>query len=111
MQTFTQISGIAHCNPYWRRLMSGPLGLHGDDIRVRLSLLITEDLVIADTRSKVLPTVPVTHPRGKSILIYFFLFVNTLPYWSLESEKRVFSVSISYKDGVDFVYKNDAMSY
>src|SRR5215510_14677707 len=74
-------------------------------------VLVTEHLVVVVTRLRLPPTVHVAHPRGKSILIYFILFVNTRLCWPLGRRKTMFCVSISSKNGVDFVNKIDAMSY
>jgi hypothetical protein len=58
-------------------------------------VLVTEHLVDTDTRLKVSPTVQVTHPLGKGILIYFTPFVNRRVFCLLESQKTQFHVNIS----------------
>jgi hypothetical protein len=58
-------------------------------------VLVTEHLVDTDTRLKVSPTVQVTHPLGKGILIYFTPFVNRQVFCLLESQKTQFHVNIS----------------
>jgi hypothetical protein len=58
-------------------------------------VLVTEHLVDTDTNLKVSPTLQVTHPLGKGILIYFTLFVNTPSFCSLESRDMQFHVNIS----------------